>query len=82
MKNVEASGKHTVRYKEKEIREQIVQMLNGTRKEPMSVFFFCLSSIFKMRHGKELLLVNTVEGIVHTLNGRVIPFTNIITTLC
>ncbi|KAH1182432.1 hypothetical protein KIL84_010186 [Mauremys mutica] len=35
VKNVEASGKHTVRYEEKEIREQIVQMLNGTRKEPI-----------------------------------------------
>ncbi|XP_074975098.1 piezo-type mechanosensitive ion channel component 2-like [Caretta caretta] len=35
VKNVEASGKHTVWYKEKEIREQIVQMLNGTRKEPI-----------------------------------------------
>ncbi|XP_074868260.1 piezo-type mechanosensitive ion channel component 2-like [Carettochelys insculpta] len=35
VKNVEASGKHTMRYEEKEIREQIVQMLNGTRKEPI-----------------------------------------------
>uniref|UniRef100_K7GEW4 Uncharacterized protein n=1 Tax=Pelodiscus sinensis TaxID=13735 RepID=K7GEW4_PELSI len=33
--SVEASGKHTMRYEEKEIREQIVQMLTGTRKEPI-----------------------------------------------
>uniref|UniRef100_A0A8C0H6Z6 Piezo non-specific cation channel R-Ras-binding domain-containing protein n=1 Tax=Chelonoidis abingdonii TaxID=106734 RepID=A0A8C0H6Z6_CHEAB len=61
--------------------KQIVQMLNGTRKEPMSVFFFCSISVFKMRHGKELLLVNTIEGIVHMLNGSITPFTNIRTML-
>ncbi|XP_061486147.1 piezo-type mechanosensitive ion channel component 2-like [Rhineura floridana] len=33
VKNIEASGIHTMRYEEKEIREQIVQMLRGTRKE-------------------------------------------------
>ncbi|XP_019403737.1 PREDICTED: piezo-type mechanosensitive ion channel component 2-like isoform X2 [Crocodylus porosus] len=35
VKNVEASGQYTVRYDEKEIREQIVQMLKGVRKEPI-----------------------------------------------
>ncbi|XP_042318420.1 piezo-type mechanosensitive ion channel component 2-like [Sceloporus undulatus] len=35
VKNVEASGIHTVRYEEKEIREQIIQMLCGTRTEPV-----------------------------------------------
>ncbi|KAH0619195.1 hypothetical protein JD844_018991 [Phrynosoma platyrhinos] len=33
VKNVEASGIHTVRYEEKEIREQIIQMLCGIRTE-------------------------------------------------
>ncbi|XP_053099358.1 piezo-type mechanosensitive ion channel component 2-like [Hemicordylus capensis] len=35
VKNIEASGIHTVHYEEKEIREQIVQMLCGTRTEPV-----------------------------------------------
>ncbi|KAL7985612.1 hypothetical protein Chor_004182 [Crotalus horridus] len=33
--NIEASGIHTVRYREKEIRDQIVHMLSGTRTEPI-----------------------------------------------
>ncbi|KAM3841732.1 piezo-type mechanosensitive ion channel component 2-like [Vipera latastei] len=33
--NTEASGIHTVRYREKEIRDQIVHMLSGTRTEPI-----------------------------------------------
>uniref|UniRef100_A0A8D0C2C9 Piezo non-specific cation channel R-Ras-binding domain-containing protein n=1 Tax=Salvator merianae TaxID=96440 RepID=A0A8D0C2C9_SALMN len=39
VKNIEASGIHTIRYEEKEIREQLVQMLGGNRTEPVSVFF-------------------------------------------
>ncbi|XP_054836429.1 piezo-type mechanosensitive ion channel component 2-like [Eublepharis macularius] len=35
VKNIEASGIHTVRYEEKEIREHIVQMLCGNRTEPV-----------------------------------------------
>nr|XP_028591615.1 piezo-type mechanosensitive ion channel component 2-like [Podarcis muralis] len=33
VKNIEASGLHTMRYEDKEIREQIVEMLRGTRTE-------------------------------------------------
>lgn len=47
VRNVEASGQYMVRYEEKEIREQIVQMLKGVRKEPMLVFA-CLGHNFKM----------------------------------
>nr|XP_020660013.1 piezo-type mechanosensitive ion channel component 2-like [Pogona vitticeps] len=35
VKNAEASGVHTVQYEEKEIREQIIQMLLGTKTEPV-----------------------------------------------
>ncbi|XP_016852843.1 piezo-type mechanosensitive ion channel component 2 isoform X1 [Anolis carolinensis] len=35
VKNIEASGIHTVRYEEKEIREQVIEMLCGTREEPV-----------------------------------------------
>ncbi|XP_015678166.1 piezo-type mechanosensitive ion channel component 2-like [Protobothrops mucrosquamatus] len=33
--NIEASGIHTVRYREKEIRDQMIHMLSGTRTEPI-----------------------------------------------
>nr|XP_060627625.1 piezo-type mechanosensitive ion channel component 2-like [Anolis sagrei ordinatus] len=35
VKNTEALGIHTVRYEEKEIREQVIGMLCGTRKDPV-----------------------------------------------
>ncbi|XP_063154930.1 piezo-type mechanosensitive ion channel component 2-like [Candoia aspera] len=35
VKNIEASGTHIMRYKEKEIRDQIIHMLSGTRTEPI-----------------------------------------------
>ncbi|KAM6458388.1 piezo-type mechanosensitive ion channel component 2-like [Liasis olivaceus] len=35
VKKIEASGIHTVRYEEKEIRDQIIHMLSGTRTEPI-----------------------------------------------
>ncbi|XP_029467744.1 piezo-type mechanosensitive ion channel component 2-like [Rhinatrema bivittatum] len=35
VKNVEAAGKYTVRYEDKTLRDQIVQMLKGERKTPI-----------------------------------------------
>ncbi|XP_074140853.1 piezo-type mechanosensitive ion channel component 2-like [Sminthopsis crassicaudata] len=37
VKNVEASGKYTVCYKDKEMRDQIVQMLTHVRNEPITL---------------------------------------------
>ncbi|XP_044515574.1 piezo-type mechanosensitive ion channel component 2-like [Gracilinanus agilis] len=37
VKNVEASGKYTVCYRDKEMRDQIVQMLTHIRKEPITL---------------------------------------------
>ncbi|KAF7248883.1 Piezo-type mechanosensitive ion channel component 2 [Varanus komodoensis] len=55
VKNIEASGIHTVRYEEKEIREQIVQMLCGTRTEPVSVSYFSasFSAIYGSANGNQ-----------------------------
>ncbi|KAJ6665749.1 hypothetical protein lerEdw1_002119 [Lerista edwardsae] len=51
VKNIEASGIHTVQYKDKGIREQIVQMLRGTRNKPVSVFRFPPSCFFHLLPG-------------------------------
>ncbi|XP_058032685.1 piezo-type mechanosensitive ion channel component 2-like [Ahaetulla prasina] len=62
--NIEASGVHTVRYGEKEIRDQIVHMLSGTRTEPI-VLPGILPKYLRATNGADAKIANNLK-VVHS----------------
>ncbi|XP_070604891.1 piezo-type mechanosensitive ion channel component 2-like [Erythrolamprus reginae] len=62
--NTEASGVHTVRYGEKEIRDQIVYMLSGTQTEPI-VLPGVLPKYLRATNGAEAKIANSLK-VVHS----------------
>ncbi|XP_025024760.1 piezo-type mechanosensitive ion channel component 2-like [Python bivittatus] len=64
VKNVEASGIHTVRYEEKEIRDQIIHMLSGTRTEPI-VLPGVLPRYLRATNGAEAKMAYSLQ-VVHS----------------
>ncbi|ETE71192.1 Piezo-type mechanosensitive ion channel component 1, partial [Ophiophagus hannah] len=62
--NIEASGVHTMRYGEKEIRDQIVHMLSGTRTEPI-VLPGVLPKYLRATNGVDAKIANSLK-VVHS----------------
>ncbi|XP_070797869.1 piezo-type mechanosensitive ion channel component 2-like [Pituophis catenifer annectens] len=62
--NIEASGVHTVRYGEKEIRDQIIHMLSGTRTEPI-VLPGILPKYLRATYGADAKIANNLK-VVHS----------------
>ncbi|KAG8131674.1 hypothetical protein E2320_009584 [Naja naja] len=63
--NIEASGIHTMRYGEKEIRDQIVHMLSGTRTEPI-VLPGVLPKYLRATNGADAKIANSLKVVWET----------------
>ncbi|XP_072487057.1 piezo-type mechanosensitive ion channel component 2-like [Notamacropus eugenii] len=64
VKNVEASGKYTVCYKDKKMRDQIVQMLTHVRNEPITLPSF-IPKALRTTAGTEAKIAHRLE-VVHS----------------
>ncbi|KAK1157641.1 piezo-type mechanosensitive ion channel component 2-like [Acipenser oxyrinchus oxyrinchus] len=62
--NAETVGKHTVKYEDKEMMDQIVQMLRGTRKEPV-IIKTLLPKYIRAPSGPEAKIINRLY-VVHS----------------